>query len=63
MIEVTALEKRQRDLQNGSLAGFEFKLLATLRCRANRQALFFAECELFLWSDDDPTSALRARDA
>jgi len=35
-IEVTALEKRQRDFENASLAGFEFKLLATLLCRADR---------------------------
>jgi len=35
-MEVTALEKRQRDIENASLADFEFKLLATLRCRAAR---------------------------
>jgi hypothetical protein len=35
-IEVTALEKRQRDFENASLAGFEFKLFATLRCRTDR---------------------------
>jgi hypothetical protein len=35
-IEVTALEKRQRDFENASLARFEFKLFATLRCKAER---------------------------
>jgi hypothetical protein len=62
-IEVTALEKRQRDFENASLAGFEFKLLAALRCGADRQALIFAERELVFGSDDDPNSAPRAGDA
>jgi hypothetical protein len=35
-IEVTSLEKWQRNVENVSLAGFEFKLLATPRCRAVR---------------------------
>ena len=35
-IEVTALEKRQRDFEDASLASLEFKLLAALRCRADR---------------------------
>ena len=35
-VEVTALEKWQGDFENASLAGFEFKLLAALRCRATR---------------------------
>jgi hypothetical protein len=62
-IEVTALEKRQRNFENESLARFEFKLSATLWRRANRCALLFAERELILRSDDDPDSALRAGDA
>jgi hypothetical protein len=62
-IEVTALEKWQWDLENARLAGFEFKLLATLRCGANRQGLLFAERELVLGADDNPDSALRAGDA
>ena len=62
-IEVTALEKRQRNIENASLAGFEFKLLATFRRRADRQAVLFAEGELVLWPDDDRNSALRAGDA
>jgi hypothetical protein len=35
-IEMTALEKWQRNIENPSLAGFELKLLATLRCRTDR---------------------------
>ncbi len=35
-IEVTALEKRQRDFENASIARLEFKLLAALRCRTDR---------------------------
>ena len=62
-IEVTALEKRQRDFENASLDRFEFKLFATLQCRAERCALFFAEREWVLRSDDNPNSALRAGDA
>jgi hypothetical protein len=62
-IEVTALEKRQRDFQNASLAGFEFKLLVTLGDGATRQEFFFAERELVLRPDDDPNTALRAGDA
>jgi hypothetical protein len=34
-IKVTALEKRQRDFENSSLAGFEVKRSATLRCRTD----------------------------
>lgn len=55
-IDVTVLEKRQQDSQNASLAGFEFRLLATLRRRAIRQVPFFAERELVLRSVDDPNS-------
>jgi len=61
-IEVTALEKRQRDFEHASLIGFKFKLLAALRCGAGHQAPFFAEHELVFRSDDDPNSALRAGD-
>jgi hypothetical protein len=62
-IEVTALEKRQRDFENPSLAGFEFKLLATLRCGTTHQAVFSTACELILRSQNNPNSALRTSDA
>jgi hypothetical protein len=62
-VEVAAFEKLQRYFVNSSLAPFEFEFFPAFRNRTACAYLWFVCARLRLRSNDNPASAIRARDA